>query len=414
MIIDRRPVGGILSTLAVLLAVALIPATPAQAAAADWVRDQQWHLAALDIAQAHQLAPMLGEGITIGIMDTGVDGTHPDLKGNVLPGLDVVGSSDDGWTDVQGHGTGMAGLAVAHGHGPGGRDGALGIAPRAKVVPVRIGVGAVENSWVWGDPDYPTDEQFAAAVTELASRVQIISISYSVPESDRVQEAIKAAAAQGVIFVHSVGNTSDGHWGSAASMNMQLTVGASGKAGQLDPITVEPFPFHPISILAPGRSVVSTGPDNSYREGTGTSPSAPIVAATAALIWAEHPELTADEVVWRILATADDVAEPGRDDQTGYGVINPVAALLAKELPPSPAPTGIDPPPTGCPEEWMVPPACLPPPPSDLAAEPGRSARVPGGPIVAAAAGLTLGAFAAVVVVLVVRRRRSEAAGDQS
>ncbi len=327
---------------------------------ADKVRDDQWHLKALNIAQAHALAPKLGDGVKIGIMDTGVDGNHPDLQGNILPGLDLYGQDPKGWTDAQGHGTGMAGIAVAHGHGSG--DGALGIAPRAKVIPVRIGVEGDPAAQVLGREQATSPEQFAQALTWLVNNgVKIISISYSVDGGDVVQNAIKAARARGVLLMASAGNTTAQTHTDNGAINMHFTVGASDKDGKLDPITVAPGPFDPIDLLAPGRDIPTTSPGGKYRSATGTSNSSPIIAGLAALIWAEHPELTADDVAWRIASTARDVGAPGVDRQTGHGLIDPVAALQPNisRSPASPKPSYA----ATCRYPWQSPPACDQPPP---------------------------------------------------
>ena len=99
---------------------------PSRAGAADPVRDAQWHLDFLHVAEAHGHSQ--GEGVVVGVVDTGVDASHPDLAGGVLPGF-VVGPPGDSLLDIDGHGTAMAGLIMAHGR-------ALGIAPKAKVLPV--------------------------------------------------------------------------------------------------------------------------------------------------------------------------------------------------------------------------------------------------------------------------------------
>src|SRR5205085_435738 len=97
----------------------LLPTVPAQA---DTVRAGQWYLGFLDVADAHRYSE--GAGVTVGLVDTGVDGTHPDLTGSVLPGTALFpGATGDGQTDIDGHGTGMAGLIAGHGHGPNGQLG---------------------------------------------------------------------------------------------------------------------------------------------------------------------------------------------------------------------------------------------------------------------------------------------------
>ncbi|MEV0505680.1 S8 family serine peptidase, partial [Streptomyces spectabilis] len=120
---------------AVAGALALLPATPARAD--DGIRAQQWALDAMGTSQAWRTTK--GEGVTVAVLDTGVDASHPDLKGSVLPGKDMVGfgarRGDRTWAR---HGTAMAGIVAGHGHGEGRGDGVLGIAPGARILPVRV------------------------------------------------------------------------------------------------------------------------------------------------------------------------------------------------------------------------------------------------------------------------------------
>src|SRR5688572_21271744 len=82
-----------------VLAAFVVPA-PARA---DWVRDDQWQLGALNVVAAWQHST--GAGVTVAVLDSGVDATHPDLVGQVLPGIDLVDGSTDGRRDTVGHGT---------------------------------------------------------------------------------------------------------------------------------------------------------------------------------------------------------------------------------------------------------------------------------------------------------------------
>lgn len=115
-------------------ALAVLPAVPAQA---DALRAQEWALQAVHAQQAWRTTK--GEGITVAVLDTGVDANHPDLIGQVLPEQDLVGfgagSGDAAWAR---HGTGMASIIAGHGHGDGREDGVLGLAPAARILPVRV------------------------------------------------------------------------------------------------------------------------------------------------------------------------------------------------------------------------------------------------------------------------------------
>ena len=139
-----------------LLAVSslLLLLTPV-VADADAIRNREWIVAALNLATAHHYSE--GSGVIVAVIDSGVDPTHADLAGNVLAGADVSSAgkvSGNGHQDSLGHGTGIAGIVAGHGHGPGHADGVLGIAPKAKILPVKDGESfgfgiAPAIRWVW-------------------------------------------------------------------------------------------------------------------------------------------------------------------------------------------------------------------------------------------------------------------------
>lgn len=114
--------------------LAVLPAIPAEA---DALRAQEWALQAVHAQQAWRTTK--GEGVTVAVLDTGVDANHPDLEGQVLPEQDLVGfgagPGDSAWAQ---HGTGMASIIAGHGHGRGRENGVLGLAPAAKILPVRV------------------------------------------------------------------------------------------------------------------------------------------------------------------------------------------------------------------------------------------------------------------------------------
>jgi type VII secretion-associated serine protease mycosin len=315
--------------LAVALAVALpagLLAAPAAPAAADPTRDAQWHLSYLDLATAHQITR--GAGVTVALVDSGVDARHPDLTGNVLPGLDLVDPDNpDAWTPEQ-HGTLVAGVLAGHGHGPDGGDGVLGMAPEARVFPVRISTGGADRT-----SGGRVADAIRAAVDAGAS---VISVSLSSEHSEADQRAVEAARRADVVVVAAAGNRPDTEGVTfPAALPTVVAVGGVDPAGELAGFSVT---GPEIALTAPGVEIVTTGPEAEYLVASGTSLAAPVVAGAAVLVRSAYPDLTADQVIHRLVATATDAGPPGRDEQYGYGIVDPVAALTADlpEMPPVP------------------------------------------------------------------------------
>ncbi|MFC6023027.1 type VII secretion-associated serine protease mycosin [Plantactinospora solaniradicis] len=286
---------------------------------ADAERNRQWHLRALNVAEAHRITQ--GAGVVVAVIDTGVRASHRDLVGNVLPGVDLTGEGGNGQQDAHGHGTSMAGLIAAHGHGPGNADGALGIAPKAKILPIRDAKSEVGNA-----------ENLPTAIDQAVQRgAKVISLSLSSGAFDRLRESVDKALAADVVLVAAVGNRpGDRFVGYPASYPGVLAVGASGRDGKLAPVSVTGAA---VGIVAPGEDIATTSRTGDYKSATGTSDSTAIVAGAAALVRAKYPDLSATEVVHRLTATATDEGAPGRDPEYGYGVLNLVEALTADVKP---------------------------------------------------------------------------------
>lgn len=287
------------------------------ALAPDKIRGEQWHLEFLRAAAAHRYSQ--GAGVTVAVLDTGVD-PHPDLQENLLPGADVIpGGSGNGHQDVDGHGTGMAGLIAAHGRG---NMGALGIAPRAKILPI------LDSTTSRGGD---TDALAAAVELAVRSNADVINISAVAGGSARLQRALKAALAADIIIVAGVGNRPQmQEVGYPARHPGVIAVGGIDRVGnRADTSVTGPE----VDVVAPAVEILSTSIDGSYRKATGTSDSTAIVAGAVALIRSKYPYLPASEVAHRLTATAIDKGPPGRDDEYGHGVIDLVAALTA-DVPP--------------------------------------------------------------------------------
>jgi type VII secretion-associated serine protease mycosin len=257
-------------------------------------------------------------------VDSGIDGSHPDLLGNVVAGTEtfVGNGGGDGRTDTDGHGTAMAGLIAAHGDGDRNAEGALGIAPQATILPVRAGVDGGFASAVAPGIRWATDHG-----------AKVISLSVAGGPDQGLHEAVEDAIAHDVVVVAGVGNTPTANVQYPAAYPGVLAVGGVDQNGNHAQVSVT---GPEIMLSAPAVDIVSTTLNHKYSPGTGTSAATAIVAGAAALVRAKFPNLSAADVIHRLTATAIDKGPKGRDDQYGYGIVNLIAALTA-DVPPLPA-----------------------------------------------------------------------------
>ncbi|TDC41775.1 S8 family serine peptidase [Micromonospora sp. KC213] len=282
------------------------------------IRKDQWHLQFLRITEAHKVS--YGEGVVVAVPDTGV-APHPDLTANLLPGIDIIpGGSGDGRQDTNSHGTCMAGIVAAHGRN--NEVGALGIAPRSKILPI-----------------YDTPRDGLGSPADLARSIEysvrkgagVISISAASSATVEMQHAIKSAVAANVTVVAAAGNLPrESGVTYPASEDAVIAVGGIDREGNRASISVT---GPEIDVVAPAVDIYCTGLNGRYRVSTGTSDATAIVAGAAALIRSKYPHLPAAEVAHRLTATAVDKGPPGRDDEYGHGVLDIVAALTA-DVPP--------------------------------------------------------------------------------
>jgi subtilisin family serine protease len=282
----------------------------------DPIREAQWHLQFLRIDQVHQVTR--GAGVVVGLIDTGVD-NHPDLAGSVLPGADFGPLKSDGRKDLSGHGTAMAGLIAGHGR-------VLGIAPEAKILPVKP-LFANEAGGV-----VDSEEPIRWAVDHGANVISL-SIGDDAPNPAWAR-AIQYAIGKDAVVVAAVNNVGQGTHPSGLAMAPGVVV-VSGVAqdGTFDPVSLT---GDVVTVAAPSRDCWSTRLGGQYGGATGTSNATAITAGVVALIRSRYPGLDGPGVVRRLTTTARDEGAPGRDPLYGFGVIDPLNALSDK--PPS-APT---------------------------------------------------------------------------
>ncbi|MEG3635983.1 type VII secretion-associated serine protease mycosin [Micromonospora palythoicola] len=297
--------------LAITAASVLVPlGLPAAPALADSTRDKSWHLKALEIPELHKITQ--GEGVVVAVIDTGVDAKHQDLKDNVLPGVDFYDEDAKGRVDRVGHGTSMASLIAGHGHGPGKRDGVLGIAPKAKILPVTI---KSERSPLI----QPT--AIAAGINWAVDHgADIINVSLSSSFNDELNRAVERAYQRNVIVVASVGNRQDSIIGNPASHQNAMAVNGTARNGTIS--KEASLPAEQVDIAAPGEDIVHAVPGNGYETGLGSSLSTALVSGALALVRAEHPDLNGYQMFQRLLETTRDEGEPGRDLHYGWGALD--------------------------------------------------------------------------------------------
>ncbi len=265
----------------------------------------------------HPLAT--GAGVTVAVVDSGVDRRHPQLAGRVLGGTDLLDPGGDGTRDCVGHGTGVASIIAAVPHNG---SGLRGLAPAARILPVRVSEQQVVDGQGTGRTVAPGDFARAIrwAVDNHADVVNLSVVLYA--DHAAVRDAVGYALARDVVVVAAVGNlhgNGDPRPYPAAYEGV-LGVGAIGADGvRADFSQIGSY----VDLVAPGSDVLMAAPGQGHHRAEGTSYATPFVAATAALLREYHPELSAEEVAGRLVSTAD----PAPGNGYGAGVLNPYRAI---------------------------------------------------------------------------------------
>ena len=324
--------------LALAAATALIVTSGATPARADTVRNAEtWVLNAINAPAAWQVTK--GQGVTVAVIDSGVNPSVSDLTGSVTTGPDLTGvgtpPSNPNWGM---HGTWMASLIAGHGH-DGGGSGIIGIAPMAHVLSIRV----ITNS---GDPGFARYERQSQArhQRELATAINyaiahgagVISMSLgdgaaSLP----VRQALQHALNRNIVILASSGNSGDlpsaqaqGHapLSFPADYPGVLSVAAVNQNGAPAGFSSDNLS---VQVAAPGVQVPAQGQDGGYWLVSGTSPACALAAGVAALIRSVYPALPPQWVGYAITSTTSNRPAAGYDDKVGFGTVDAAAALAA-------------------------------------------------------------------------------------
>lgn len=278
-----------------------------------------WHLSKIKAADAWSAST--GQGVTIAVLDTGLDASHPDLAGRVVAGWNFYDNNAN-TSDVNGHGTAVAGTAAAT------LNNGLGVAAvagQAGLMPVRI---ADANAYAY----WSTVAQGLTWAADHGAR--IANISYvGLADSQAVLSAANYMRSKGgLVFVAAGNNNRDeGYAANEALIPVSATDSADAKASFSSWGSF-------VALSAPGVDVWTTVRGGGYQTWWGTSIASPVAAGVAALVMSRNPGLTNTQVESILFSTAVDLGVQGRDAVFGYGRVDAAAAVAAASPSVTPAP----------------------------------------------------------------------------
>lgn len=255
----------------------------------------------------------MGEGIKVGIIDTGVCITHPDLKNRIKDGMNFTSEDKGSICDYSGHGTHIAGIVAAERNG----SGVVGVAPKAELYIAK----AFDKS---GKTSYPAIEK---SLMYLADRgVDVINMSFSSPNaSPRYSEAVRAIKRMGITMICAAGNEGAGsNMGYPASFEQTIAVSAVDINKHIAEFNSK---GSAAEIAAAGINIYSTYLDNGYATLSGTSMATPIITGAVAILQAKGMmrygrKLTPDEIRLLLNIYTEDLSGTGKDDRYGYGLFS--------------------------------------------------------------------------------------------
>ena len=336
MLTGRTATALLLSAVIVALGTAGPAAGPARGAAGSAGQQARAsdlaELAAIDVPAAWRVTR--GRGVTVGVLDTGVNGSVPDLRGSVTTGPDFArGADPPGYRPPHWHGTFIASLIAGHGSGGGRASGVVGVAPAARILSVRVILDDDEP----GFPIYNAIAHYEDAIASgiryaVRHGVAVINMSLGSASAARpVRAAVGYAISRGVVVVASAGNNgaapgTSSRYSYPASFTGVISVGAVDADHQRAPFSDRNAS---VVICAPGVAVVGAAARGGYLAVNGTSPASAFVAGVAALIKARYPRLSPALVRQALVSSARYRPAGGYRRGAGFGEVDAAAALAA-------------------------------------------------------------------------------------
>jgi subtilisin family serine protease len=305
---------------------------PAQGIPVQVRAAEQGQLREIDAPAAWRLSR--GKGITVAVLDTGVDASAADLAGSVTTGPDYTrGANPPGYHPPHLHGTFIASIIGGHGSGPGRAEGVIGIAPGARILSVRV----IPDDQEPGFGLYNASPRFTDAVGKgiryaVQHGAQVINMSLGGPSPSRqTRSAVAYAIAHGVVVVAAAGNSGSAHGSFSAYSYPASYTGVISVAAATGHGTRAFFSERNSSVLisAPGVRIVGAGPAGQYLQASGTSPASAFVAGVAALVRAANPGLSPALVAQALITSTRHRPASKYSFSTGFGEVDALAALRA-------------------------------------------------------------------------------------
>lgn len=286
-------------------------------AGGDPLLGSQWWLARVG---ADRVEPP-GPGVPLVVIDSGLDITHPEFAGR--PGTELLTSQTvTGRNEF--HGTAVTSLLAAPANGVG----VVGVYPRAAL-----------KVWDVSPRGFLSTSELVAGLDAAPGR-SVVNLSLGSAVRDAlIEDAVLSAYGRGVVVVAASGNSGLGRNALSfpGSMAHVLTVASTGRADNVSGFSTR---SQAVDVAAPGEEIaVAVPPDadaSGYRVDSGRSFSAPIVAGAAAWVWTVRPELDKTQLMELIRRSARDIGAPGRDEGSGFGLLDVPAALTARRPHPRP------------------------------------------------------------------------------
>jgi subtilisin family serine protease len=271
----------------------------------------QYVIDKLHLRDAHGIAS--GASVSVAVIDSLIDVGHPDLAGSIAGQFDAVATADK----PDEHGTGMTGAIAAHRR-------LLGVAPGARILAIHAFSPDAQR------PQQATTQNIIAGIDwAIAKGARVINMSFAGPDDPMLQLALQRAHDKGVVLIAAAGNlgAKSPPLYPAADPNVIAVTATDAKDQLLAQANQGPY----VALAAPGVDVLEPAPDGGFQKTTGTSVAAAHVSGIVALMLDRDPSLDAAAVRDILTSSAKHHAPNGRDDQFGWGLVDPYRALTAPD-----------------------------------------------------------------------------------